>query len=178
MAGHPGTAVFHRAAYLIGWSLLRQRQWIGARHAFAAIDTESPAHPSAQRLAAALDTPPELPQRSPTIARALSMLLPGAGQIYTGRPLDGIIGLGVHGALIAGTTGAVLAGLEGAAGVGAFFTWGFYRTQLSNAAISARDFNTQAEERFIDQLAAQEHTFLAADPLSIRCSPSSQARGR
>ncbi|MBI3325365.1 MAG: hypothetical protein HYZ81_01485 [Nitrospinae bacterium] len=143
-----------------------------------AIAEESPYHPSAERLAAALDPSPGLAHRSPTVARALSMVLPGAGQMYTGKPLDGIIGLGVHGALIAGTAGAVLVGLEGAGGIAAFFTWGFYRTQMSNAAVSAREFNIQAEERFIGQLAVQEQPFLAAPPMSIRCTPLPQSGGR
>jgi hypothetical protein len=97
------------------------------------------------------------------------MALPGAGQLYTGNAVDGIIGLGVHGALIGGTTAAALAGLEGAAGIGAFFAWGFYRTQVSNAAVSARDFNAQAEERFLRQLGVQEQSFLTQQPLAIAC---------
>jgi len=175
MTEYPGTPVAERAAYLIGWSLLRQRQWAQARAAFVEVDAKSFYHTSAQRLAAALNPPPTLPQRSPTLARALSTLLPGAGQIYTGHALDGLIGLGVHGALIAGTTGAILAGLEGAAGIGAFFTWGFYQTQMSNAAASAREFNVQAEERFIGQLTAQERAFLSAHLPPVPCAPSAQA---
>jgi len=167
----PGTPAAQRAAYMRGWSLLRQRHWSEAHAAFADPGAESPYRPSAQRMAAALDPPPALPRRSPALARALSLVLPGAGQVYTGKPLDGIIGLGVHGALIAGTTEAVLAGLEGAAGLGAFFAWGFYRTQLSNAAEGAREFNAQAEERFIEQLAEQERTFLALQEMSIQCPP-------
>lgn len=178
MARYPGTSVAQRAQYLLSWSLLRQGQWTEARRAFAAIGAESAYHRAARRVATALDPPPELPHRSPTIARVLSIVLPGAAQIYTGQTLDGMIGVGVHGALIAGTTGAIVAGLEGAAGVGAFFTWGFYRTQMSHAAVSARDFNTQATERFIEQLAAQEHTVLPADPLSLPCLSSSQSRGQ
>jgi TolA-binding protein len=169
---YPGSASAGRAAYLVGWSYLRQRQWTAARQAFAQIDRQSPYRTSAERLAEALEPPPDLPQRSPTLARVLSTVLPGVGQIYTGQTLDGLIGLGVHGAMIAGTTGAVLAGLEGAAGVGAFFTWGFYRTQMANAANSAREFNTQAEERFIGQLAAREHALLHAYPRPVPCSPS------
>ncbi len=169
---YPETSVAHRATYLKGWSLLRERHWGKARDGFAAIGADSPYHASARRLAAALDPPPALPRRSPTVARALATVLPGGGQLYVGNYLDGAIGLGVHGALIAGTTGAVMAGLEGAAGIGAFFTWGFYRTQMSNAAVSARDFNTQAEERFIDQLAGQEQGFLATGLLAVPCRPS------
>jgi TolA-binding protein/TM2 domain-containing membrane protein YozV len=169
---YPGSAIAGRAAYLIGWSHLRQRQWTEARQAFAQVDINSPYRASAERLAAALDLAPELPQRSPTLARILSTVLPGAGQIYAGQTLDGLIGLGLHGAMIAGTTGAVLAGLEGAAGLGAFFTWGFYRAQMSYAADSARDFNAQAEERFIGQLAAQERVFLNAYPRPLPCAPS------
>lgn len=169
---YPGSATAGRAAYLVGWSHLRQRQWAEARQAFAQVDADSPYRASAERLAAALDLPPDLPQRSPALARILSTVLPGAGQVYAGQRLDGLIGLGLHGAMIAGTTAAVLAGLEGAAGVGAFFTWGFYRAQTSYAANSARDFNAQAEERFIGQLAAQERVFLHAFPRALPCSPS------
>jgi TM2 domain-containing membrane protein YozV len=171
MTEYRGTPVAERAAYLMGWSLLRQRQWIQARQAFAEVGAQSFYHASAQRLAAALNPPPSLPQRSPMLARALSTVVPGAGQIYTGHPLDGLIGLGVHGALIAGATAAVMAGLEGAAGIDAFFTWGFYQTQMSNAAVSAREFNVQAEERFIGLLAAQERAFLSAHLPPVPCAP-------
>jgi hypothetical protein len=176
MRQSPARAIAERATYLIGWSRLWQRQWVEAREAFAQVDAKSSYRASAERLAAALDPPPELPQRSPTVAQILSTVLPGAGQMYTGRTLDGIIGLGVHGAMIAGTTGAVLAGLEAAAGIGAFFTWGFYRTQRADAAASARDFNAQAEERFIGQLAAQEQTSLKAYPRPLPCAPQSTVR--
>jgi TolA-binding protein/TM2 domain-containing membrane protein YozV len=175
---YPDSRIAQRAAYLIGWGYVRQRRWIEARDAFAQVDAASPYHASGERMAAALATPPELPHRSPTVARVLSTVLPGAGQIYTGHTLDGLIGLGLHGALIAGTIGGVGAGLEGAAGIGAFFTWGFYRTQMSNAATLARDFNAHSEERFIGQLAAQEGPFLHAYARSIPCMPSSPLVGR
>jgi tetratricopeptide (TPR) repeat protein len=171
MRQYPESPLAQRAAYLIGWSDVRQRRWAEAREAFARVDAASPYHASSERLAAALAIPPELPHRSPTVARVLSTVLPGTGQIYTGHTLDGLIGLGLHGALIAGTVGAVGAGLEVAAGIGAFFTWGFYRTQMSNAATLAQDFNTQAEERFIGQLAAQEGPFLHAYVRSLPCMP-------
>jgi TolA-binding protein len=169
---YPESVIAQRAAYLLGWEYVRQRQWAEAREVFVQIDAQSPYHASGERLTAALGTPPELPQRSPSVARVLSTVLPGAGQIYTGHTLDGLIGLGLHAALIAGTTGAVLAGLESAAGISAFFTWGFYRTQRSYAASLAEDFNTQAEERFIGQLAAQEGPFLHAYVRPLPCSPS------
>jgi tetratricopeptide (TPR) repeat protein len=171
IAKAPGTPSAERAAYLLGWSLLWLRQWREARQAFAALPETSPYHASAQRLAAALDPPPALPRRSPTVARALSTILPGAGQIYDGDTVDGLIGLGVHGALIAGTTAAILAGLEGAGGIGAFFTWGFYQAQMGNAAVGARAFNAQAEEHFIAQLAAQERRDLTAYPIALPCAP-------
>ena len=171
MRQYPGSTIAERAAYLVGWSYMRQRQWTEARQAFAQVDPATPYRASAERLATALNPTPDLPQRSPTLARILSTVLPGAGQIYTGQTVDGLIDLGLHGAMIAGTTGAVLAGLKGAAGLGAFFTWGFYSAQMSNAANSARNFNSQAEERFIGQLAAQERSFLNAFPRSLPCSP-------
>ncbi len=170
MRRYPGGAIAQRAAYLIGWSYMRRRQWIEAHEAFAQIDAKSPFHASAERLVAALDSPPELPHRSPAVARVLSTLLPGTGQIYTGHTRDGLIGLGLHGVMIAGTAGAAMAGLQGAAGVGAFFTWGFYQSQMANAGNSARDFNAQAEERFIGQLAAHERPALQAYPRSLPCS--------
>jgi len=172
MRQHPQGFIAQRAAYLIGWGYVQQRRWPEASDAFVRVDPTSPYHASAERLAAALATPPELPHRSPTVARILSTVVPGTGQIYTGHTVDGLIGLGLHGALIAGTVAGVGAGLEGAAGVGAFFTWGFYRTQMSNAATLAREFNAQAEQRFIGQLAAQEGPFLNAHARPIPCLPS------
>jgi len=177
MRQYPESVITQRAAYLIGWGYVRQRRWAEARDAFARVGAPSPYQASGERLAAMLATPPELPHRSPTVARVLSTVLPGAGQIYTGHTLDGLIGLGLHGALIAGTVGAVGAGLEGAAGVSAFFTWGFYRTQRSNAASLAQNFNTLAEERFIGQLSAQEGPFLHAYARPIPCMPSSPLPG-
>jgi TolA-binding protein len=174
---YPESHIGHRAAYLIGWGYLRQRRWAEARDAFARVKASSPYYASSQRLAAALAPTPELPQRSPTVAKILSTVLPGSGQIYTGHTLDGLIGLGLHGALIAGTIGAVGAGLEGAAGIGAFFTWGFYRTQRSNAATLADDFNAQAEERFIGQFAAQEGPFLHAYARPLPCVPTAPGLG-
>jgi len=170
---YPGTSVADRASYLIGWGLMRQRQWDLARQAFDTVEPQSFYADSARRLAATLDPPPVLPHRSPTVARLFSTVLPGAGQIYTGDTLDGLIGLGVHAALLAGTVGAISAGLEAAAAVSAFFTWGFYSNQRANAAANAQDFNTQAEERFIGQLAAQERPFLQAYPRFLPCAPSS-----
>ena len=168
---NPTSDMVRRAAYMLGWSYLRQRQWIKARAVFAQVDARSPYHTSAQRLSAALDPPPALPQRSPTVARLLSTVLPGAGQLYTGHTLDGLIDLGLHSALIAGTTGAVMAGLEVSSAISAFFTWGFYQTQMSNAAVQAQDFNTQVEERFIGQLAAQEGPSLTAYVRPLPCQP-------
>jgi outer membrane protein assembly factor BamD (BamD/ComL family) len=169
---YPQSPFAQRAAYLIGWGYVQQRRWPEAHEAFAQVEATSPYDASAERLASALAVPPELPHRSPTVARILSTVIPGTGQIYTGQTLDGLIGLGVHGALIAGTIASVGAGLEGAAGISAFFTWGFYRTQMSNAATLATDFNAQAEQRFIGQLAAQEGPFLNAYARPIPCMPS------
>jgi tetratricopeptide (TPR) repeat protein len=174
---YPDSIIAQRAAYLMGWSYMRQRRWIEARDAFAGTDAASPYYPSSARLAAVLVIPPQLPHRSPTVARILSTVLPGTGQIYTGHTLDGLIGLGLHSALIAGTIGGIGAGLEGAAGIGAFFTWGFYRTQMSNAATLARDFNAQAEERFIGQLSVQEGIYLHAYARSVPCLPLSPLTG-
>ena len=172
MRQYPGSIVAERAAYRIGWSYVQLRRWPEAYEAFSQVDTTSRYRESAERLAAMLHPPPDLPQRSPTVARILSTVLPGAGQIYTGNTLDGLIGIGLHGAMIAGMTGAATAGLKGATGIGAFFTWGFYQTQMSNAATLAREFNVQAEERFIGQLAAQEGPFLHAYTRPLPCLPA------
>jgi Tetratricopeptide repeat len=171
MRQFPASIVAERAAYLIGWGYVQLRRWSEAYEAFSQVETTSRYRESAERLAAMLHPFPGLPQRSPTVARILSTVVPGAGQIYTGNTVDGLIGLGLHGAMIAGMTGAAMAGLEGATGIGAFFTWGFYRTQMSNAATLAREFNVQVEERFISQLAAQEGPFLHAYTRPLPCAP-------
>lgn len=69
-----------RARYRIGWTFLEEGQLSEAKGAFGKLEPDL-----AAELLPALDRYQELPQKSPRLAGALSALLPGAGQLYTGR---------------------------------------------------------------------------------------------
>jgi hypothetical protein len=95
-----------------------------------------------------------LPIKHPWLAGLLSGVIPGAGQAYNGRWLDGAIALGFN-ALFGAATYYAAAHLESlpltiASGA---LTAGFYTGNILNAVIDARRINGQRIEAFFTDLA-------------------------
>ncbi|MBI4640722.1 MAG: tetratricopeptide repeat protein [Candidatus Tectomicrobia bacterium] len=146
------TPIGFKAEYSLGWAYLRRREWEQARSVFQAIHPESPHFLDAQWLSGMVSRGSELPQRSPRIAGVLSALIPGAGQIYAGEAVDGIISLGVNGGFLGAILASLRAGLGVAGGIAAFFEWGFYEGNIRSAALAARQFNRATQETFLKEL--------------------------
>ena len=97
----------------------------------------------------------ELGLKQPWLAATLSALVPGAGQLYNGRPVDALLALG-------------FTGLFGAAGVYAYrgldsipltvvaglLGLGFYTGNIANALVDARRINATRYQRYYDDLQA------------------------
>jgi hypothetical protein len=89
--------------------LFEQADWVRCS---LAVDDFQVAYPNselldvARSLRARADKGPQLPRRSPVLAAIMSALVPGLGQIYTGRYSDGIQSLAIVGTL--GFTSGVL----------------------------------------------------------------------
>jgi len=90
-----------------------------------------------------------LPRRSPTLAFSLSLLIPGAGQIYSGRTADGLRHFLVNTALIYSVAQLIRDDKYGAAYVVAGLSTPFYMGNLLGARQAARSFNRLRREEFV-----------------------------
>lgn len=90
----------------------------------------------------------DIPEKSKTFAILISVLIPGAGQIYAGEIKEGIIALLVNTAFIAGaiytyTNYSRLLGI-----IIGYYELSFYFGNISNAGNAVEKFNENAKNRF------------------------------
>ncbi len=93
LAEHAESDLAPRAHFTIGMVHIDKREWIQARQVWNDVSLTYPESPFAgvsNRLARQVKDAENLPRRSPMIAGALSVFLPGSGQIYTGQTVDGL----------------------------------------------------------------------------------------
>ena len=93
LSRHKGSDLAPLAHFTIGMLHIDKNEWAQAskvwNDVFLAYPDSHFAAASA-RLARILKNADTLPHRSPTIAGVLSVLVPGSGQVYSGRTLDGL----------------------------------------------------------------------------------------
>ena len=107
-------------------------------------------HVYTQQLLAKSTERQNLSLKKPWLAGALSAVIPGAGQLYTGRYLDALISFLVNGALIAGTVFLAMPpqnSMAGAIALGALGI-GFYAGGIVNAVTDALSINEKRYEKF------------------------------
>ncbi len=95
----------------------------------------------------------DLPTKSPLAAGLLSGVLPGAGQVYNGRPIDGLVGFLLVAASGVGTWYAYdkLDSLPLAI-VGGVITLGFYSGTIVNAVVDSHRINADLYREFFQKL--------------------------
>ena len=149
LSRHDFPALRQESATLAGWCLLRERRFAEGAAVF-----ESLAEPDLQPLAAM--TGQDIPHRSRALATILSALVPGAGQLYSGRAGDG-----AYSFLVVAGTGLITWWFASDArhrdrtlvktailGTTAVV---FHAGNIYGANIAARDFNRLQESRYIAQ---------------------------
>ena len=152
---HTESDLAPRAHFTIGILHIDKREWIHARQVWNDVSLTYPESPFAEvsnRLAEKVKDAQNLPRRSPTIAGTLSVFVPGSGQVYTGRTVDGLYAF-VSVAVLGGASFyyadrghyevAVPIGL-----LGAFF----YGNNIYQGIQAARTFNLQHERLFRNKL--------------------------
>lgn len=137
----PDPANRREARYRLAWSLIEEDCYAAAAQELAPL-TEA----KAAGLAAEMPQLERLPRKSPRLAGALSALLPGAGQLYAGRPRDAALAFLLNAAFIAGAWEAFDSGNEVVGGILLFFEAGWYTGNIFNAANSAQKFNREVRE--------------------------------
>jgi len=124
----------------LGWTLLEEGRWAEASDVLSAVSPE---------LAGWARGGMNLPRRSPALSAILSTLVPGAGQIYCGRPGDGFYSFVLSGSFGLASYLSIRDGntqrgyLLGAAAVG------FYLGNVYGAALAAMDFNARKVRDYI-----------------------------
>jgi TolA-binding protein len=150
-----------RAHFRMAWIQIEQTDWQGARRTLARIGPHSP-YP-VERLLSDLDRSDGIPKKSPALAGTLS-ILPGAGQLYTGRYQDALTTFLLNGGLAWAAVEAFDNGQTALGSLIAFVGFGFYAGNIYGAVSSAHKYNQTQQERFAEELGQQ--SLLPASGLS------------
>jgi outer membrane protein assembly factor BamD (BamD/ComL family)/TM2 domain-containing membrane protein YozV len=140
------------ARVMLGWSHLRQGDWQEAGGEFQKVPAGSSLRKQAEGLAEESKNYPDIPKKSPLLAGGLSAVLPGAGQLYVGRPGDAAVSFLLNGVFILATVEAFHHDNNAAGGILLFFESGWYLGNIYNATGSAHKYNRQAEQRYMEDL--------------------------
>ena len=118
----------------------------------------------AQALQLALQTPPPEAAKSPRTAGILAGLLPGAGHLYIGKPVQALTAFLLNGLFITGSVFAFREGLEATGAILLYFETGWYLGNIKSATAGAREANRHQQNSRADYL----RTTYAPAPLSLR----------
>lgn len=151
---NPSEAQYRRALFLQGVAYLYQFRWEEARAAlknYVGLQT-SPANSGWTELDAHFDAALNAPRKSMRLAKILSVILPGAGQVYVGNWRDGLNAFVLNGALGFATVDAALDGhymdavLWATALFLRYYQGNYYRAEKAAVAFNARASRRAAED--------------------------------
>jgi TolA-binding protein/TM2 domain-containing membrane protein YozV len=150
----PQGPLARRSAYLLGLSWWLDGQHTEASGAWSLLRDGDPLseRASALRMEARQLAPPL--HKSPAVAGVLSGVLPGAGHLYIGKPLQALTAFLLNGLFLAGAAYAVHEGLEGTAAILLFFETGWYLGTINSARAGAQEFNRRQRQAATDRLLA------------------------
>ena len=143
------------AQFTIGMLFMEKNEWAEARRVWNDVSLAYPESRFAEvsmRLADIVENGDILPRRSPTVAGVLSALVPGSGQVYSGKRIDGFytfMSVAVLGSASVYYTRAER--YEVAIPVAALGLL-LYRNNIYQGIRAAKTFNLQHEGRFRNQI--------------------------
>jgi len=135
------------ALYRTAWTFAEENDFVAAQERFRLVDIKQ-----AQDLAGEMERLNRLPRKSPAVAGGLSALLPGAGQLYTGRSREAALAFLLNAAFIGAAIEAFDAGNEILGGILLFFEAGWYGGNIFNAVNSAHKTNRDRLDKEKDAL--------------------------
>ena len=152
---HTESNLAPRAHFTIGVVHIDKGEWTHARQVWSDVSLTYPESPFAgvsNRLAEKVKDAQNLPRRSPTIAGTLSAFIPGSGQVYTGRTVEGLYAF-VSVVVLGGASFyyADRGRYEVAIPIGILGAF-FYGNSIYKGIQTARTFNLQHERLFRNKL--------------------------
>lgn len=157
---NPSKRQYRRAMFLQGVAYLYQFRWEEARTALKTARNDAEGQPQTLResgrlseeLDARIDAAINAPRKSAKLAKSLSIILPGAGQVYTGNWQDGLNAFVLNGALGFATVDAALDGHYMDATLWAtalflrYYQGNYYRAEKAAEAFNARQSRRAAAD--------------------------------
>ena len=142
----PSAQLYRRALFLQAVAYIYQFRWEEARESLRNYTTD-------ERLDALFDAATDMPLKSPQLARILSTIIPGVGQVYVGDWRGGLNALLLNGVLGFLTIDAALDGhyIDAALWGGLIF-WRYYRGNTFRAGHAAEQVNLQESRRAADAI--------------------------
>ena len=140
-----------KALTRLGWLLMENGRWVEASSVFRRVDDPGLKTPLPGLADRALEGE-NLPWRSPGAAGMMSAVLPGAGQLYVGRPLDAGLAFGLNALFLYGTVEAVQKEAWAAAAVIGLLEIAWYGGNIYNAINGAHIYNREAQNGFLKRL--------------------------
>lgn len=142
----PSALLYRRALFLQAVAYVYQFRWEEARESLRNYTPD-------ERLDMLFEVVSDMPLKSARLARVLSTIFPGAGQVYVGNWRDGVNALLLNGTLGFLAVDAVLDGYYMDAALwGVFIFWRYYRGNTFRAGHAAEQFNLQESRRAADAI--------------------------
>ena len=151
LSKYKGSDLAPLAHFTIGMLHIDKNEWTEASRIWREVSSTYPDSPFAKastRLARIVKSADTLPRRSPTVAGVLSAIVPGSGQVYSGKTIDGLYAF--MSVAVLGSAGVYYTGkarYEVAVPVvvlGVFF----YGNSIYRSIQAAQTFNLQHKVRF------------------------------
>lgn len=155
LSEYPKSDLAPRAQFMIATVQMEDKDWEKASKTWEQISVKYPNTRFAEasdRLTRMVRSSKLMPKRSPTFSGLLSAVIPGLGQAYSGRFLDGLQSLTVVGTIGAGTAYYInQEQSEVAIPVGLLGLF-FYAGNVYGGVQAAKTFNNRQEDKFLDGL--------------------------
>jgi tetratricopeptide (TPR) repeat protein len=142
----------NRARFRLGWMNMEAGNYAAARKWFEAVDARHQLHVSARNLAERSLEGDSLPRRSPATAGFMSAVLPGAGQLYAGRPVDAGLAFGLNAAFLWGTIEAYNNESWAVFALLGLMEVGWYGGNIYNAVNGAHIYNREKREEYMKDI--------------------------
>ena len=143
---NPSTPLYRRAIFLQAVAYIYQFRWEDARKVLRDYTTDD-------KLDTLFVNAVDVPQKSPQLAKVLSAIIPGAGQVYAGDWRNGLNALALNGVLGYLTVDAALDRhyVDAALWGGLIFSR-YYRGNIFRADEAVKHYNTQQSRRASEAL--------------------------
>jgi outer membrane protein assembly factor BamD (BamD/ComL family) len=153
-----------RAVYQTVIIHLQMEEWKKARESLLLISPNSPLSASVNTISSGLDNIDTIPQKSLTVAGTLAAILPGAGHLYTERPMDALVAFLLNGAFICAAVELFRHDNYVAGSVVSFFEVGWYTGNIYSSVNSAHKYNKRTKENIIMNLIENSSFSYIYDP--------------